>query len=564
MKLKLITLATLSLFTTFSWGQTLLYNDGATVKIQTGATLYVEGGVHNTATGTIDNDGLLEIKGNLLNQGTWEATEPNTVKFSGNTNSDVTSGTAQFHTVIVQKDATFNVNLMDNMTINNNLDFNAPGSANVNLGAFDLTMGGAATSTGYDSDEFVVTGGAGKMKKSFTSTGSYEFPVGYTSATYNPATLNITAGPNDTYSVRVLASPTDGDGLTGTPITTDVVDAVWDIQETTVGGNTFDVTLGWSESDELTGFDDLLNAVSRNDGTTGWDALFSDLGPEVGNTRTKTGYTGFGAFAVGDKTISNTLYVNAKVLLAGPFSAGLMWDSLRVNNYIPLTEPYSTLPTNPYGHQAYGGGETVTSNAVFNQAADADDIVDWIVVELRNSATPTQILASKTGLLQRDGNIVDLDGASPLSIQGLADGNYYLGLRHRNHLGVRSDLTYALNNTTPSLVDFTLAGTAYDDATVVFPTDPMRTLTGGSKGLWPGDANFNGIVLYNGGGNDRLVILTAVGLATPGNSVSGYNRADCNLNGITLYNGGGNDRLVVLNTVGLATPGNSAAAHNNN
>ena len=95
MKLKLITLATLSLVTTFSWGQTLLYNNGATVKIQAGATLYVEGGVHNTSTGTLDNDGIFEIKGNLLNEGTWEATEPNTVKFSGNANSDVTSGTAQ-------------------------------------------------------------------------------------------------------------------------------------------------------------------------------------------------------------------------------------------------------------------------------------------------------------------------------------------------------------------------------------------------------------------------------------------------------------------------------------
>ena len=59
MKLKLITLSALSLFTTLSWGQTLLYNDGATIKVQTGATLYVEGGVQNTATGTIDNDGLI-------------------------------------------------------------------------------------------------------------------------------------------------------------------------------------------------------------------------------------------------------------------------------------------------------------------------------------------------------------------------------------------------------------------------------------------------------------------------------------------------------------------------
>jgi hypothetical protein len=463
----------------------------------------------------------------------------------------------------VQKDATFNVNLLDNMTINNNLDFNATGATNVNIGAFNLTLGGSATATGYDSDEFVVTAGAGKMKKVFTSTGSFVYPVGFTAATYNPATLNITAGPNDTYSVRVLGSPTDGNGLTGTPITTDVVDAVWDIQETTAGGNTFDVTLGWSETDELTGFNDLLNAVSRNDGTNGWDALFADLGPEVSNTRTKTGYTGGGAFAVGDKTVSNSLLVNAKVLLQGPYVTGnsLMHDSLRVWNYIPLTEPYSSTPYN-YVHKAYGGGETVSSNAVFNQAADADDIVDWVVVELRSN--PYTAIATKTGLVQRDGNIVDLDGTSNLSIQGLADGNYYVGIKHRNHLPVRSDATVALSNTASALVDFTVLSTAYDSSGIIKPTTPLKLLAGTTYGLWSGDANFNRIISYNGASNDKNVVLSTVGITTPNNSIAGYNRADVNMNRVTTYNGASNDKNVILNNVGITTPNDVLNAHINN
>src|SRR5688500_7349086 len=345
MKLKLITLSALSLFTTFCWGQTLVYNSGATIVIETGATLYVEGGVENTSTGTIDNNGLLDIKGNFINMGTWEASNPNTLKFSGNTNSDVTAGSAVFHDVVIQKDATFNVNLMSNMKVNNSLQFTSAGNSLMSLGAFNLILGGAASVTGHDIDEYVMTGGAGKMKKAFTGNGSVEYPVGFNNTTYNPATLNVTAGPAATFSVRVLGSPTDGNGLTGNPITSDVVDAVWDIQETVVGGNTVDVTLGWQETDELTGFNDLLNTVSRNDGINGWEALFAELGPEVSNTRTKTGYTSLGAFAVGDKTVSNTLYVNAKVMLQGPFVSGLMVDSLRVYDYIPPTEPYSTLPS---------------------------------------------------------------------------------------------------------------------------------------------------------------------------------------------------------------------------
>ena len=562
--MKRLLLSALCAVPAFCIGQTLLYNDGAMIKVQAGATLYVEGGIQNTATGTIDNDGTIEVKGNFINAGTWEPSQPNTLKFTGNVNSDVTSGPAKFQTVVIQKDATFNVNLIDNMTVNTNLNFNAAGASKLNLGAKHLILPSAATITGYDSDEYIVTGGAGKVKRFYGGAGSFEYPVGFNTTTYNPATINLTAGPNDTLSVRVGDHPTDGNGLTGTPIATHVVDAVWDIQESTAGGNTANVTLAWSQTDQLPSFSEPLNAVSRNDGTNGWDALHADLGPEVANTRTRNGLTSFGAFAVGGKTISNSLIVNAKVLLQGPWitAQALMVDSLRVHDYIPLTEPYSTLPLNPYVHKAYGGGETVPSLAIFNQPANADDIVDWIVVELRN--TTTNIVATKTGLLQRDGNIVDLDGFSPLSIQGVADGSYYIGLRHRNHLGVRSSSTVALSNVPSSLVDFTLSGTAYDDNTVVKPDVPMKLLTGTTYGLWAGDANFNGIVLYNGGGNDRLIILNVVGLTTPGNSVTGYNRADCNLNGITLYNGGGNDRLVVLNTVGLTTPGDSANAHNNN
>jgi hypothetical protein len=568
--MKQLILSALCLVPFIGIGQTLLYNDGAMIKVQPGATLYVEGGIHNTASGTIDNDGTIEIKGNFINEGMWEATEANTIKFSGNSHSNVSPGSAVFYNVVVEKAATFNVNLATqmtatgHMTVNNQLNFNSPGASKLVLGDFDLTLGGSATAIGYDSDEYVMTSGTGTMNKLYTSNTSFEFPVGFDDMTYNPATINKTAGPNETYSVRVLDSPTDGDGLTGTPIAADVVDAVWDINEMTPGGNTVNITLGWAESDELPGFNDALNAVSKNSGDgNGWDALFTDLGPEVANTRTRTGVTSLSAFAVGAKPLANTLYVNAKVFLEGPYSGGMMGDALRVGGHIPPVEPYSAAPFS-YLHKAYGGTESVSSTAIFNQPADGDDVVDWVVVELRNSGTPTQILATKTGLLQRDGNIVDLDGVSQLGVQGIADGSYFVGIRHRNHLGVRSNATYALSNSPGPLVDFTVVGTTFDDPAVTNPINPQKTLSGGALGLYAGDASFNGVILFNGGGSDKDVVLATVGLLTPGNSVPGYNRADCNMNGITLFNGGGSDKDVILGNVGLLTPGNSLVAHNNN
>lgn len=561
--MKRLFFAALCTLPVFGYGQTLLYNDGAMIKVQTGATLYVEGGIHNanngSNTGVIDNDGTIEVRGNFINAGTWEASHPNTLKFSGNINSDVTPGSAQFHNVVIQKDATFNVNLLGNMTVNNNLDFNATGASRVNLGAFDLNMGATATATGHDSDEFVITGGAGKMKKTYNANGSFVFPVGFDGSTYNPATINKTAGPNETFSVRCLAAPTDGNGLTGTALTTDVVNAVWDIQETTGGGNTFDVTLGWAESDELTGFDDNLNAVSHNDGTNGWGGLYSDLGPEVGNTRTKTGFTAGGAFAVGDKPLANEIIITGKVFLQGPYSAGLMGDQLRTGNYLPTTEPYSIAPFN-YVHTGYGGGEAVANYAVFDQSGTNDDIVDWIILEIRDGSTPATKLATRTALIQRDGDIVDINGTSSVKFSGLGDGTYHFALKHRNHLPVRTNSAVAMS-AAPAVINFTTGGfnepggIAFDNGSTV--NEPMANLGGGVWGMFGGDVNQSNTVSYGTG--DRLAILQKVGTSTPSALVNGYWIEDATMNGQVAYGTG--DRLFVLNVVGTSTPSRIVSAH---
>ncbi|MEP6645777.1 MAG: hypothetical protein ABJC12_01705 [Saprospiraceae bacterium] len=561
--MKLLILSLLSLVSLTTWAQELIHNESV-ITVQAGAVLYVEGTLLNTSTGVIQNSGTIELKGDFTNQAgaTWTNSGTNTLKFSGGANSAVTSSGAQFDKVVLQKDLTFNVSLVDNMDILTNLDFNAPSAGAGNrliLGANNLTLGSSATATGYDNDEYVMTGGIGSMKKTYSGTGSFQFPVGFDATTYNPATLNVTSGVGDTYRVRVGASPTNGNGLTGTPLASQVVNAVWDINETTPGGNLFDLTLNWAVSDELPGFSETANAISRNDGVNGWDALYSDLGGS-GTSRTKTGFSAFGAFAVGGKAVSNTLVLNAKALLQGPYLAGLMVDSLRVHNYIPTSEPYTASPY-LYVHKAYGGGET-SSLANFDQPGTSDDIVDWIVVELRSN--PWTVVATKTGLLQRDGNIVDVDGASNLSIQGVADGSYYIGLKHRNHLAVRSNAAVALGNTPSALVDFTSLPTAFDSSGIVKPTDPMKLLTGSIYGLWSGDANFNKSVSYNGASNDKNIVLTTVGPATPNNAITGYNRADVNMNGVTLYNGAANDKNVILVNVGPATPNDVLTAHINN
>jgi len=97
-----------------------------------------------------------------------------------------------------------------------------------------------------------------------------------------------------------------------------------------------------------------------------------------------------------------------------------------------------------------------------------------------------------------------------------------------------------------SLYDFTTAQLQ------AYGTDPMKALSGGVFGMIAGDANGDGTVKFSGTNNDRLAVLSVVGLADITNVVSGYNNADLNLDGAVKFSGALNDRLVVLATVGLA------------
>ncbi len=72
--------------------QTTLTNDGATLTVTSGATLYVAGTVQNNARGTLSNAGTLRLTGDLTNTGTLAS--PGTLFFSGTTDQAFTPGAA--------------------------------------------------------------------------------------------------------------------------------------------------------------------------------------------------------------------------------------------------------------------------------------------------------------------------------------------------------------------------------------------------------------------------------------------------------------------------------------
>jgi hypothetical protein len=196
-----------------------------------------------------------------------------------------------------------------------------------------------------------------------------------------------------------------------------------------------------------------------------------------------------------------SVLVNTKVFLQGPYSSGSMSTTLNTSGYIPLSQPYGGTPWN------YSGTESV--------AGIPSGVVDWVLVELRTGTPPTMTtMARRAAFVKSNGSVVDMDGTSQVSFDGVAAGSYYIVVWHRDHLAIMSANPVALSSSS-SLYDFTTAQAQ------AYGTDPMADLGDSKYGLILGDANGDGIVDAtdrSSAWNDRLQ--------------TGYKNSDVGLDGI--------------------------------
>lgn len=229
----------------------------------------------------------------------------------------------------------------------------------------------------------------------------------------------------------------------------------------------------------------------------------------------------------------------------------LMRDDLRTRNLIPLQEPYAEL--NGFLHEGTGGGEVVDTSILMIEGPNA--IVDWVLVELRDATEPSMVVATRSALLQRDGDVVDTSGLAPLRFPEVSSGSYYVAVRHRNHLGVMTYGTYILSPQVKT-IDFRTP------STLTYGGEEAQYKESGRLHLWAGDINSDHKVIYQGPENDILNMFLSV-LTDEGNINyyanyvrTGYDSSDLDMNGTTIYQGPGNDRGKVLIDVILKHGGN--------
>ncbi|MEO0469020.1 MAG: lamin tail domain-containing protein [Bacteroidota bacterium] len=236
--------------------------------------------------------------------------------------------------------------------------------------------------------------------------------------------------------------------------------------------------------------------------------------------------------------------LSARAILSGAYEPidGLMQDDLRAANLIPLTDPY--------------GLNTTMVPAILSQTG-SDAVVDWMLVELR-SGLDSSLVQQQAVLVQRDGDLMNVSGDTVLIFSGAQPADYYVSVRHRNHLGMMSanvvSLSLALTD-----IDFSSQSGA--------GTHAQREILPGVFALWAGDADADGTIRLQGGINDAAIIFLKV-LSAPLNAsfarnfiLSGYHTEDLNLDGQVIFQGQSNDASVSFFNI-LSFPLNSSFSRN--
>ncbi|MBK8515100.1 MAG: Ig-like domain-containing protein [Saprospiraceae bacterium] len=304
------------------------------------------------------------------------------------------------------------------------------------------------------------------------------------------------------------------------------------------------------------------------------------------NTSPDTAYATLHILVMQDLTIKVRVYLEGDLLNNANALAGdgrpMMRDNLRVSpftgsRYIPDTDPYQVA----YGtvnvvanfrHKAPGNRSeflTISNPTGVFGVSGQDAIVDWVFVQIMSKTNDTLTIGTRTGLLQRDGDVVDLDGISGLRFPGIPMDDYYVVVRHHSHLGAMTNTAQTPTELT-TLVNFTSTGKAMWNFGTSHPQSTGIDFTGLSqntvvksgisyRALWAGDFDANGKI-KNDNPNDDLNFLSFRVLnfvsTTPNNTLTpsniattsnfdfayGYMQGDYDMNGKAKFDNPNDDK----------------------
>jgi len=524
--------------------QAQLYIDNATFFIESGATVTVQGDL--TSNTSIQGPGKILLKGTALQ----------------NVNMNNGGAATNAYTIPnLEIDNAANVALTGNVKVGTALTFT---NGKVQLGNYNFVLANAATATGAGTSKFLETTGTGFAQREIGNAAAATplvIPVG-TGTTYTPISLSHTGG---TYANAVLGAQSKAGRSPNSPIRTETYsNNYWPVATTGVTGGTLVGTGTYNDfTTASTGVESDIRGMSFNG--TDWSMTG---GAQNDATNLVTGSLAATSGQIFGQ--NRFLLMNSKVLLQGASpTAGVMLDGLRTApNVIPTTEPYRSAP---YSFTSVNGGtQEVAAASVFADAAITNNnIVDWVFVELRaggtnGTATPAPtVIQTRSAFVQKDGDIVDIDGVTPLYFKNLDAGtSYTVTVKHRNHLAISTNNADA-NSFYKTL---TMSGST---TPLDFSTLPTNSILGtansnyfnasGFNMMYAGNTNNNTTIRWNPSNSDKDFILSSPLIL---NGVSStvltnvYNVGDVNMDKRVRWNPSASDKDFILST---PLAGNSAS-----
>jgi hypothetical protein len=214
----------------------------------------------------------------------------------------------------------------------------------------------------------------------------------------------------------------------------------------------------------------------------------------------------FQAYNILSAPVIHSIKLNVKAMLEGPFDGAQM--AKHPGYLLPLAQPFSTPPYN------YSGNEII-------ETANIPEIIDWLLIELRDAPDITGAIATNSVwrqavLIKNNGMIVDTGTMNPVELNLTIADSLYLIIRHLNHLDVISSSALVDDGTGNWVYDFTTGvNTAYGGSA------GHKTLTPGISGMAAGDGDASMTIDEND--------LTAIWKLQSGKT--GYLTGDYNLDG---------------------------------
>jgi len=410
---------------------------GSATSIVTSGDMNIEVPVEISKNARIVTNGNVSVRANIRGKGILQMT--------GSTPTELRGGGYNIYNLVIDNPA--GVTLKENARIAEELIFSQ--------GIFKadnnyLVLDPDAIVSGSGPTSFLATMAGGELRKevdvNYTDAGNLSItaPVGVAdenTIAYLPITLNI-SNINTSEGSQNGAAYISIKANAGTPpnkptIVTDYINNYWNIDFNNVGQN---VTATYS-------------AQYAGDGSLHPGTIESKLKPATWdvNAGADKQYWSFATTSVDElnNTFSGSInkssvlvsamnlhaLADIKVFLEGAFSGstGKMTNTLNpadpTKKLLPTTSPYAA--STAYYNDKSSSGSVPASFFVNNP-----NIVDWILVEIRDNNNPSTILSKQSAFVDVDGNIINTDGGRGIYVKDLT--HCIISIKHRNHLGVLS------------------------------------------------------------------------------------------------------------------------------